>query len=131
MSTTKSINNQMKKEVLKLDFNKKSLQAKLNAFGFKDGEFYILYIPSLEISAYGDDYNDAMQMLKESLDVFSEDIFNIPIKNAKNLLKKLGWQPNKIFKKKMEQTKNISPEYLIKEYNLPDNTTIKSIPIAI
>ena len=121
----------MDKEILKIDFSKNSLKAELNAFGFKDGEFYILHIPSLEISAYGDDYKEAMQMLKDSLDVFSEDVFNMPIDDAKKYLKKLGWMPSKFFKKKMEQTKKISPDYLKKEYNLPHNTTIKKIPIAI
>jgi len=121
----------MKAESLKINFKEKSIKAKLNAYGFKDGEFYILYIPSLEISAYGDDFKDAYKMAKVSLKTFSEDLFSMTEKEARKMLEKLGWKKSSIFKKKLEQTKELSIDSLKNEYELPQSTNIRRVEVAI
>ena len=70
----------MRKETLNIDFNKKIFKAKLTGIGFMEGNSHIVYLPSLQISAYGDSIEEANDMIAKSykiLEPFSERVYSI------------------------------------------------------
>ncbi len=121
----------MRKDKLKIDFSSKSLKANFGAMYFKEGEFDIFFIPSVQISAYGDSKKEAEEMLKISLQQFTEDIFSQTQSKALDILNKLGWKKNTYFKKRMVNLSDTTFADIKKEFNLPDNTPIENVPIAI
>ena len=54
------------------------MQGRLRAVNFKEGDFHIVYIPSLRISGYGDTVQEAQELTKLSLEAFAEDLFKLP-----------------------------------------------------
>ncbi len=121
----------MKDDTIKIDFSKKALTANLNAVGFEEGNSFVVYIASLELSAYGDNFDEANEMLKISLDEFSKEIFKMPMNRALGILKDLGWKSNKIFKKRMVNLSETTFDDIKKEFNLPENTPVREFPIAV
>jgi len=122
----------MPKEFIKIDFNKLYFKAHLSGMGFQDGSHYILYLPGLQISAYGDTINDAQEMLMVILEEFRKTLFEISENSAIEMLTGLGWTHNKYFKR--EYNNNLSSttyEDIKREFNIPDNTPIVEVPIAV
>lgn len=81
----------------------------IRVFDAVDGDFYILYSPSLNISGYGKTMEEAEESFKVSIDAFALDIKNLSPKNREIVLSKLGWH-----KEKFKQ-KNYSHAYIDKE----------------
>jgi len=121
----------MKKETIKIDFNKKDFKINVLGFGFKEGNNFIIYLPSLNISGYGKNKDEALEMIKISLDAFSDDLFEMGPMEAQKYLEKLGWKPHPVFHKKLERDAEVSPDLLKKQYHLPKDTPIQQIPIAV
>ena len=107
------------KESISLDIS----NIEVRGIAFKDDQYSIIYIPSLEISAYGRNLKQAKKMLEIQLDEFSENLFKLPALRIHQEFKRLGWKRDKFFKRKL----NID---IRKQYNLPKDTPIKQIPIT-
>ena len=75
---------------------KGAIKGNIGAFKFidKDTKQYVMYIPSLEISGYGDTEDKAREMLKFSLDDFSKYLVSLPFEQINEELVKLGWADN-------------------------------------
>jgi hypothetical protein len=87
----------MRKETINIDHRKKIFKAKLNGIGFKEGDSHIIYLPSLQLSSYGDTIKEANEMMKISLNEFSENLLELNENKINSILKELGWE-------KVEQT---------------------------
>lgn len=72
----------------------------------KDTKMYVTYAPSLEVSGYGVNGEDALSMCKASIDESIEMLGKLPAKKAKEDLEKLGWKQNWI------RHKNFSRSYV-------------------
>lgn len=121
----------MQKESIKMNHNSRRFNAILHGVGFKDGDFHIIYIPSLELSAYGDTVDEAHEMMKETLRVFPEDLFNCSQIEAENMLSGLGWKQEKYFPKRLVNLSTTIFEDIKKQFHLPESTTGREITIAI
>jgi len=121
----------MRKETLNIDFNKKIFKAKLTGIGFMEGNSHIVYLPSLQISAYGDSIEEANDMINISLKEFSENLLELSETKINDVLHKLGWEKSKFFKKRMTNLSETTFDDIKKEFNLPDNTAVQRIPIAV
>ena len=118
------------KESILLDVRKKILNVETRGIAFKENEYSIIYIPSLEISAYGKNLKQAKKMLEIQLDEFSENLFKLPASTIHQEFKRLGWKPDKFFKRKLNiELSDTTFEDIRKQYNLPKDTPIKQIPI--
>ncbi|WP_313419382.1 hypothetical protein [Sphingobacterium multivorum] len=113
------------KEFLKLGNH--SITGEVRAVSFKEGDHFILYIPSLNLSSYGNSFEEAKKMLK---DVVIKD-FCLSVINNKNKafviseLKKLGWTRSQFFTKDLSKTAFIDKEGILREFELPEDTVIK------
>jgi len=121
----------MKKETINIDVRKKIFSAKLNGIGFKEGDSHIIYLPSLQISSYGDTFKEANEMMKFSLKEFSESLLELSENKIHSILKQLGWEKAKFFNKRLVNLSETTFEDIKKEFNLPDDTQVQKIPINV
>ena len=118
------------KESITLDIRRKIFNVEARGIAFKDGDFEVIYIPSLELSAYGKDFKQAKKMLEIQLDEFSENMFKLPAPRIHQEFKRLGWKKDKFFKRRLNiELSDTTFEDFKKEFNIPENTDIKQIPI--
>ena len=121
----------MDKETLNVDIINKNFKAQLNAVGFKEADYHILYIPSLQISSYGDTFKEANDMLKESLNQFSEDIFALKKNEITAIFRDLGWRKNKFFSKRLSHLSDTTFEDIKEEFNIPEETEVSQFPVQV
>jgi len=121
----------MNKETINIDVRKKIFKAKLNGIGFKEGDSHIIYLPSLQLSSYGDTIKEANEMMKISLKEFSESLLEMNENKIHSILKQLGWEKTKFFNKRLVNLSETTFEDIKKEFNLPDDTQVQKIPIAV
>ena len=113
------------KEILKINFSSKHKHARavLRVVNFKDGDFEIAYIPSLNLSGYGVTEDEAMRMLNEV--VVKDYLFSlIALPEAKILaeLREYGWQRRPYLPKQLQNTQFLSIEKIKENFNLPAET---------
>lgn len=121
----------MAQETLNIDIHNKSFKAKLIGINFKEGESYIVYIPSLELSGYGDSFKEAHALLKSTLDSFSKDLLALSDIQINKELTRLGWEKNKFFKKRLSHLSETTFDDVKKMFNLPEDTVATRVPIAV
>lgn len=71
--------------------DKRLISCKITVCVFKEGKHYIHYVPSLNISAYGDTEFGSYRMLKESLDDYMRTLTDISEQELNQELSELGW----------------------------------------
>lgn len=72
----------------------------------KDGEHFVNYSPSLNISSYGDSPEDAKKAFEECMAIFAEDLLDLSVKERDSLIKSMGWS------KEVRRNKNFSKCYV-------------------
>ncbi len=98
------ITNDFESEVLKVKLSINNIKGGVNGnvvvykFIDKDTKQYVVYIPSLEISGYGEIESKAIEMLKFSLEDFSEYLSSLPENMINAELLKLGWKKTTFLK---------------------------------
>ncbi|AIM38139.1 hypothetical protein KO02_16735 [Sphingobacterium sp. ML3W] len=119
------------KEYLKLGSHK--ITGNVRAVTFKDGEYDIIYIPSLNLSAYGSSVEEATDMLQNV--VLKDFCFSIANNKNKGLvimeLKKLGWIRDLFFEKDLSKKAYIDKEGILSEFELPEGTEIREESVKI
>jgi hypothetical protein len=65
----------------------------------RDTKQFVFYVPSLELTGYGNSVDRAFEMLNRSIDDFCEFITKLKNKEIEHELFKLGWKPNETRKK--------------------------------
>ncbi|RYD54876.1 MAG: hypothetical protein EOP56_18075 [Sphingobacteriales bacterium] len=59
--------------IIKTDGNDKVLELTLSVLVFQQGDFYVAYCPSLELSSYGETVQDAKEAFDEAMNSYIED----------------------------------------------------------
>ncbi len=87
---------------------------------FKDKEtnMICLYIPSLDLSAYGDNIGEAEIMMEESLKFYLTELSKLSIKQIEQELFRLGWTKRKYKRKEFTPIHDIDQR--MKEENITD-----------
>lgn len=80
-------------------FKGQSITLGLRVFGGKDGDVFLLYTPSLGITAYGDDEEEAKKNMDHQMNLFCDDFFALNSTKKDLALKQLGWQKVKYHNK--------------------------------
>lgn len=90
-----------------LHFGTRKVKGTLSVFRYidKDTKQYVTYIPSLDISGYGETTDKAEETLSFSLSEFFDYIISLPIKRREAELLQLGWKKNRIRNKDFSKTK--------------------------
>lgn len=112
---------------LQISFSSKKVKGSFRIYYFMDHGHYIAYMPSLQLTGYGDNRKEAVDMLLDVvLDDFCENMLELPIEKANNLLSSLGWKRNKLFHKRFSTASYVDKEGVLKNFNLPLETKIES-----
>ncbi|WP_299666907.1 hypothetical protein [uncultured Polaribacter sp.] len=119
----------MKRE--NLNISKIRIKGTLSAVGFKEGDSDVLYIPSLELSSYGDSIKEAHDLMTEILKQFSKDLLSLSEEKIQSFLSDLGWERNKYLKKRMVNLSETTFDDIKKQFNLPDETEVEQMSIAV
>jgi predicted RNase H-like HicB family nuclease len=119
----------MNKETLNI--TKTRIKGKVSAVGFNEGNSHIIYVPSLQLSSYGDTIKEARKMIKIVLQQFSKDILTLNEDKIQSVLADLGWERNQYFKKRMVNLSETTFEDIKKQFNLPDETEVEQMSIAV
>lgn len=88
----------------KITLNKDSMKMALQSFTGIQGEFWVSIIPAVNVSAYGKTEFESIENLKENLDLFCDDLFSLKPDRRLLELQKLGWEADKLFKKRLSKT---------------------------
>lgn len=79
-----------------------TIELKIRVFAGKEGEIFVCYSPSLNLSGYGPSAEEALESMKVSISAFCDDFFALSAKQQQAHLVKLGW------KKEFLRNKNYS-----------------------
>ncbi len=109
-----------------------SIKGQVHAVDFKQDGHYIIYIPSLGLSAYGDDVMQARKMMSEHIiPDFCETLLEQPLSKIIHELKDLGWNSSQFFKTELSITAHIDKEGILKDFDLPKNTVMHESLLAV
>ncbi len=92
MSTNKDL-------IESLKLTPKGAKGQFLTYTGKSGEHWVSIIPSLNVSGYGESEEDAIKDSQYNLKVLFEDLYELTLAQRDSELKKLGWLPNKFFKR--------------------------------
>jgi hypothetical protein len=73
-------------------------------FRDKDTNQVVVYCPEFDITGYGDTKQEAMEMLKFSLDEYFTYLLKLPIKKIATELKQFGWKKVKLHNKEFSNS---------------------------
>ncbi|WP_336092492.1 hypothetical protein [Leeuwenhoekiella sp. CH_XMU1409-2] len=123
----------MRKDTIKLNPSEGKVNGKFQIINFWEGDFFILYIPSLQMSSYGKDEKEAHLMMRETLQDFFE---SLNIKKGTDLfyktMRELGWSRDRYFKKKLSvDLSDTTYDDIKKEFNLPDDVELSTAEMAV
>jgi len=109
-------------ELLKIKKNKgvTTLKCRVSAFSFLDKEtkMQMIYIPSLEISGYGDTIEEADTMARNCLKDYCDNLVKLSLKGISAEMIRLGWSREKFHTKIFRP--NFNPEDALKEDGIRD-----------
>lgn len=100
------------KDTIRLKNNRVTFS--LNVYNGKQGDYYIYYCPSLNISGYGETEEEAEEFIKVEIEVFCEDLLTMQTKEKEVFLFSLG------FKKEAFASKNFSKAFVDANGKLQD-----------
>src|ERR1700704_5241419 len=92
-------------DTLRIDIEKGNikLEAKLFRFRDKDTNQVVLFIPALEISAYGTTYEKAHEMLNFSISEYFDHLISLSSKRLDEELSEKGWKKNTLANKEFSK----------------------------
>lgn len=65
----------------------------------KDGDFFVHYIPSINLSAYGETKEEAKQSLSHNIQMFALDLLSLSPKNLDREMLKMGFKKERLNRK--------------------------------
>jgi len=117
-----------KEEHLRINKASRNIRFSLMHFKYRDKDTrqIVFYIPSLELTGYGDTEAKAKKMLDFSIDQLCGYLIDLPPTKLEKTLKELGWKHSKI------KTKQYSKAYVDTDGNLKQfNAVGDSVEVGI
>ena len=121
------------KDFLKISHNSsnKKLKAKLRSFELNDSGHFVIYIPSIQVSSYGKDRDEARQMMDVVLNDFAATLMLQPLNKVISDLKTLGWIQSPFFKTELSQKSHIDAQGILRDFDMAENTEINESLVTI
>lgn len=103
-------------EFIRINRDKKKITAGLNFISFqdKDTEQFVVLMSTFDISGYGKTKEDAIEMIKASIEIFFSNLLSLSTKKMEKELKEMGFENQK------NSTKEFSKAYVDVNGNLQD-----------
>jgi hypothetical protein len=112
-------------EKIKIDFRARTAKLIINVADFVDHGHVVVYIPSLDLSAYGPTKDEAIKMLFDQVvSDYVESLMKIPESKVSEELAKYGWKRGKILKKNFSNEAFVDAKGILQNFNLPAETPI-------
>lgn len=115
------------KEFLKI--NRNSGQARVGVYivSFMDGDQHIVFIPSLNLTSYGDTLEEAKLMMRETTVDYLKELLQASEALVNAELGKYGWKRERHFKKRFNNDRPpVDRRSIIQTFGLPEETKIES-----
>lgn len=115
-----------KKQTLSINKRKKKIKARVNLFFITDGEFKVAYIPALNLTGYGKNNKEALEMLNEIGGDYFQSLVETTQAKIQSELSKYGWKKGTFkFNKQFENTTYIDKDGVLRNFKLPEGTPIE------
>ena len=102
----------------------KGVEAKIKIMSFIEDKYFIHFIPSLNISSYGDSFEESEQMLKESLDSLFDILLNLKQDLRDAEMSELGWD-KQLYSRRKYTGPYIDKKGILKEFNISEDTLVQ------
>ncbi len=121
-----------KLDTLNLNFNKSIAKGTFLLHIFEDHGHFVGYMPSLNLTAYGDSPNEAGErLLKEVCDDYFRNLMALGRDGAERELAKLGWKKRPLFGKQFTSDCYVDKEGVLKNFNLPEETKVDTKVVTV
>jgi len=109
------------------------VEAGFNVFSFTDNSHIIVYVPSLNLSAYGNTEEEAMDML---INVVIDDFFESLVRSSEGevfqRLGKLGWSlQDHGHEREFTNSAYVDKDGILRNFNLPADTPINQQAVTV
>lgn len=91
----------------------------------------IAYMPALDMSGYGETQGEAMEMLAESVHDYFEQVIKLRPEEQSIELAKYGWSQDKHRKKHFLSDVTVDKAGVLKNFELPEDTPVNELRIAV
>lgn len=109
-------------EQLTLDFEGRTVSGVLKAIKLIQDGHTVLYLPALKISGYGDDLEEAKEMVDETIQDYFDNLFKLPADQIKAEMISLGFASvNSYFRRPIV---DIAGELKDFEFSIDENTVV-------
>ncbi len=117
---------------LKLGGKDRNVRFGLNVLFFRQGDFHIEYIPSLNLTAYGNTEKEAADMMSDVVvkDYF-QNLLELPEHEAMNELRQYGWVRKPFLDRQLRNTKFLDIETIKQDFDLPAETVIRQQYVSV
>jgi len=115
------------REFIKLSRNKREQKghAQLNSIEFVNDGYYIIYLPSLNLSAYGKNHAEALYMMdKVVMPDFFKNLLDLSDREIIEELSKFGWEKSQFFKLELSKAAHIDKEGILRDFELSEDTLL-------
>ena len=129
--TTHPVNEATAKEFITIDERDQSSNGCLRIITYidKDTNQHIAYVPSLEVTGYGNTETEARDLLWVAIEKFFDHLFSPSVTRIYDELSKLGWKRSWYKKKEFSRT-YIDVTGELKEFALEDSIRTEELQIA-
>lgn len=108
---------------IRINRQRKELSAQVSAVRFKDRDTnqVIVYIPTLDISGYGDNLTEAETLIKECMNDFFIYLTTLTQKKMDAELDRLGWKKERFFNKRFTHP-SVDVDGSLQNFNVEPNS---------
>jgi|GEM_PF-1261993 len=119
-------------ETLSISYTHKRGKGILRLVEFQDNGHYIVYVPSLNLSAYGNTFDEAFQMMSDVvIEDFFENLLERPEKIVYDHLSNLGWHKSSTDSQGLSNSVHVDTEGILKNFNLSADTKIRETLVEV
>lgn len=112
--------------------NKSKLKGEFNGLMVKEDKYFVFYIPSLQITSYGDSPEEAEHnMVNVYLPQLCEDLFSLPVSEMMKELLKLGWNKSPYFNNELSKVSYVDKDGALKELAVDQTTQVEEKLLSV
>lgn len=118
------IDNQEKETLhLHLGKHKKHIEGHVKSVEFINDGRYVIYFPSLGVSSYGEDKEEAIKMMKVVIDDYCQNLMELTKEQILQHFKKLGWHKH-VFFTELSKSAHVDREGILRDFELAEDTQL-------
>ena len=113
----------------KLTLTKSGVKGFMQSFTGKSGDYWVGIVPSINVSGYGTNEQEAINNLKDNVNLFWEGIFSLDEAMRKRELKNLGWTSGQFFKQQFSKV-YVDEAGVLQNFDSPELVKINVLEAA-